>query len=67
MAFLNTLEKDKNISVLEIKIKKWIRHQIRVHLKSIWYPILWDKLYNKSKKDKTDILNLWSVWFDIVW
>lgn len=35
----------KNITTLEIKIKKWIRHQIRVHLTSIWHPIIWDKIY----------------------
>ena len=35
----------KNITTLQVKIKKWIRHQIRAHLSSIWYPILWDKIY----------------------
>jgi len=44
---------------LEVKIKKGIRHQIRVHLASIDLPIVWDKLYNpKSKNQK---LELYSV------
>jgi len=43
---------------LEVKIRKWIRHQIRVHLSSIDLPIVWDKLYwNWEWK-----LHLFSVW-----
>ena len=54
-------DKEKNISTLLVYIKRWIRHQIRVHLASIWYPIVWDKLYSQDPKDY--FLHLWSVWF----
>ncbi len=39
-------------SFLEVKIKKGARHQIRVHLAFIGYPIRGDKLYNKLDTDK---------------
>lgn len=48
-----------NTSNLHIQIEKWIRHQIRVHLQSIWYPIIWDDLYWKF--DKENDLHLWSL------
>ncbi len=51
-------DKEENISTLEITISKWVRHQIRVHLASIWDPILGDVLYWKEK----DRLHLWSIW-----
>lgn len=51
-------------SLLKIYIYKWIRHQIRVHLASIWAPILWDILYNHKAK-KSDLF-LWSLGFDFV-
>lgn len=52
-----------NISTLLIKISKWVRHQIRAHLSSIWFPIVWEKIYikNPSKED----LHLYSVWLKI--
>ncbi len=41
--------KNEVFSLLEIEIKTWRMHQIRVHLSSIWNPIIWDKTYgNKS-------------------
>ena len=52
------LEKQWEFAWLKIIIKKWIRHQIRLHLSSIWYPIVWDKLYWWEKADK---LYLFSV------
>ena len=55
----------ENCSTVLIKIHKWIRHQIRLHLSSIWYPICWDNLYCKSKNQKFDKLQLSSVWMYI--
>ena len=54
-------EREKR-SIVMIKIHKWIRHQIRVHLSSIWYPICWDNLYCKSKNQNFDKLQLFSTW-----
>lgn len=37
-------------SLIECRLETWRMHQIRVHLASIWCPILWDKTYwNKSE------------------
>ncbi len=55
---VDTLDKT---STLLITIYKWIRHQIRVHLVSIWYPVLGDSLYGKLNQDKK--LHLRSIWF----
>ena len=48
---INTI-KDKylnSISLLDIELVTWRMHQIRVHLSSIWKPIIWDLLYwNKN-------------------
>ena len=44
-------ENIKNNSVLKVNIKKGARHQIRVHLASIGFPIVGDKLYNKKKSE----------------
>ena len=54
-----------NLSVVLIKIHKWIRHQIRVHLSSICYPICGDRIYCKSKNQKFGKLQLFSVWMDV--
>lgn len=53
-------DNSKNISTLKIVINKWIRHQIRAHLSSIWFPIIWDSLYNKNTTCKK--LHLFSIW-----
>lgn len=53
-------DKKENKTYLKISIKKGIRHQIRCHLESIWYPIIGDRLYNGKEND---FLNLYSVWF----
>jgi len=43
---------DDKYSVLKINIKTGRTHQIRVHLSSIGFPIIWDKVYwNKSVND----------------
>lgn len=54
----------KNFTTLSIMIQKGIRHQIRVHLSSIWFPIVWEKIY--IKQPKTDILHLYSIWLKIL-
>ncbi len=41
---------EKNTSVLEVTIHKGIRHQIRAHLASIGYPIIWDQIYGKQRE-----------------
>jgi 23S rRNA-/tRNA-specific pseudouridylate synthase len=35
-----------------MKIETWRTHQIRVHLASIWYPILWDLVYGNAKVNR---------------
>lgn len=55
-------ENNLNKSILMINITKWIRHQIRIHLKSIWYPIIWDDLYWNFSLD--DNLHLRSIWLE---
>jgi len=46
---LKTPTWDKIISELEIEILTWRMHQIRVHLASIWCPIIWDNKYWNKK------------------
>ena len=43
---------DNKYSLIMIKLETWRTHQIRVHLSSIWYPIIWDKTYWNSKVNK---------------
>jgi len=47
-----TYDRTENNTYLKIIITKWIRHQIRVHLASIWYPIIWDELYWGQQANK---------------
>lgn len=44
---LDTL--DEKYTLVEVKIETWRTHQIRVHLSSIWYPIIGDKVYGNKK------------------
>jgi len=64
--FVELLNYDKksDISTLLVKIHKWIRHQIRVHLASIGFPIVGDSLYGENKDNEH--LHLRSVGFNIV-
>jgi 23S rRNA pseudouridine1911/1915/1917 synthase len=41
-------------SLLDIKITKGVRHQIRVHLSEAGFPIAGDKIYNKKKYPDID-------------
>jgi 23S rRNA-/tRNA-specific pseudouridylate synthase len=50
---------ESNITTLLVNISKGIRHQIRLHLSSVWYPIIWEKIYIKKKQ--VDKLHLFSV------
>lgn len=54
-------DKKDNLSIIIVKIHKWVRHQIRAHLSTIWYPICGDKIYCKSKNQNFDKLQLFSV------
>lgn len=40
------------LSLVKIKIQTWIKHQIRIHLSSEWFTILWDKIYGNESKNK---------------
>lgn len=57
-------DEKQNITTLLVTISKWIRHQIRSHLSSVWYPIVWEKIYIKNKKNGD--LHLYSIWMEIV-
>lgn len=59
---LHTDEKT-NVSTLLVGIYKWVRHQIRVHLAGIGYPVVWDALYGKTTQPGN--LCLWSIGFQI--
>jgi 23S rRNA pseudouridine1911/1915/1917 synthase len=39
-------------TLVKVKIETWRTHQIRVHLASLWYPILGDKTYWNSRVNK---------------
>ena len=54
-------DKKTNTTTLLVSISRWIRHQIRLHLSSIGYPIVWEKIYIKNKQ--VDKLQLFSIWF----
>jgi len=43
---------ENRFTILKVKIETGRTHQIRVHLASIWYPIIWDKVYWNPKINK---------------
>ena len=49
-----------NQTTLLVNISKWVRHQIRAHLSSVWFPIVWEKIY--IKKPSNEKLHLYSIW-----
>jgi len=40
---------EQTISILKVTIETGRMHQIRVHLATLWNPILWDKIYGNKK------------------
>lgn len=56
---LNTKEWNLIISELEVNIETWRMHQIRVHLASLWNPIVWDKIYWDKKINAFFARNYW--------
>lgn len=67
---------DNKYSVLKIKIETWRTHQIRVHLSSIWFPIIWDRVYWNFKINEEVKLKYWlsrqalhaySLEFELYW
>jgi 23S rRNA pseudouridine955/2504/2580 synthase len=36
-----------DVSLVKVKLYSWRMHQIRIHLSSEWYPVLWDLIYWK--------------------
>ena len=43
---------DNKYTLVKIRLETGRTHQIRVHLASIWYPILWDKTYWNFRVNK---------------
>jgi len=50
---------DNKYSLLMLKLETWRTHQIRVHLASIGYPIIWDKTYWNTKVNKEVLEKYW--------
>lgn len=53
---------EKSQSTLRVVISKGVRHQIRAHLASLGFSIVWDGLYgkNNSKDGQKMAMSLWS-------
>lgn len=67
---------ENKYSLLKIKIETWRTHQIRVHLASIGYPIIWDKTYWNPKVNrevatrfqlKRQALHAYELKFNLYW
>lgn len=63
-------------SVVKVKIETWRTHQIRVHLSSIGFPIIWDCVYwnKKANEDAKKVfwierqaLHAWELDFEYKW
>lgn len=50
---------DKVISEVEVEILTWRMHQIRVHMMSLWCPILWDNKYWDKQFNAYLLKNYW--------
>lgn len=53
----------EGVTTLLVGIYKWVRHQIRVHLAWVGYPVIGDTLYGKDTQKGN--LCLWSIGFQI--
>lgn len=67
---------DWKYSVLSLKLETWRTHQIRVHLSSIWFPIIWDKVYWNLDVNREVLKEFWlmrqalhsyKLEFDLYW
>ena len=67
---------DNKYTLLKVKIETWRTHQIRVHLASIGYPILWDKTYWNVRENKENatryqihrqMLHAWKLDLKLYW
>lgn len=62
-------------TLLEVNLLTWRTHQIRVHLSSIGFPIIWDTTYGKEKANKQakelwlerQFLHAYKLDFSIFW
>lgn len=50
---------DDKYTLVEVKIETGRTHQIRVHLSSIGYPIIWDKVYGLKKVNEEVLSKYW--------
>ena len=50
---------DEKYTLVQVKIETWRTHQIRVHLSSIWFPIIWDKVYGDIKTNEEVLKKYW--------
>jgi 23S rRNA pseudouridine1911/1915/1917 synthase len=48
-----------DFTIVKLKLETGRTHQIRVHLASIWYPIIWDKVYWSNKINKKVLEKYW--------
>lgn len=48
-----------SFTLVEVKIETGRTHQIRVHLSSIWFPIIWDELYWNKEVNKKALKDFW--------
>jgi 23S rRNA pseudouridine1911/1915/1917 synthase len=67
---------DNKYTLLKIKIETGRTHQIRVHMASIGYPILWDKTYWNIRENKENatryqihrqMLHAWKLDLKLYW
>lgn len=56
---LETKNGPQDISILEVELKTGRMHQIRVHLASIWHPIVWDDTYWDKSINSYIAKNFW--------